>query len=128
MRNRLEPIAQQSGFQHRADEKRCSKNHKQTNPLVGVAQANHVGARTGTRPRSARRNRMVAGNEWSFHKTSLRMIQMLAGWLSYAAIEGKSALAEAPRLNAHLNLLARIHPSDAILAADVRRSDIGYLE
>ena len=38
------------------------------------------------------------------------------------ADEAKPALVEALKLNANLNLLARMHPSDAILAADVRRS------
>jgi hypothetical protein len=38
------------------------------------------------------------------------------------ADEAKTALVEALKLNANLNLLARMYPSDAILAADVRRS------
>ena len=36
--------------------------------------------------------------------------------------EAKPALVEALKLNANLNLLARKHPSDAVLAADLRRS------
>jgi hypothetical protein len=38
------------------------------------------------------------------------------------ADEAKPALVEALKLNANLNLLSRMRSSDAILAADVRRS------
>jgi hypothetical protein len=42
--------------------------------------------------------------------------------LSGIAGEAKPALVEALKLNANLNLLARMPPSDAIRAADLRRS------
>ena len=42
--------------------------------------------------------------------------------MSGIAGEAKPALVEALKLNANLNLLARKHPSDAVLAADLRRS------